>query len=44
MSLGDPGAVAGIEAAVVTVVFAAAERKDVLTVPVAALVALAEGG
>ena len=34
----------GIEAAVVTMVFTAAERKDVLTVPVAALVALAEGG
>jgi membrane fusion protein, multidrug efflux system len=44
VSLGDPRAAAGIEAAVVTVVFTAAERKDVLTVPVAALVALAEGG
>jgi peptidoglycan hydrolase-like protein with peptidoglycan-binding domain len=44
VSLGDPKAAAGIEAAVVTVVFTAAERKDVLTVPVAALVALAEGG
>jgi multidrug efflux system membrane fusion protein len=43
-SLRDPTAAAGIEAAVVTVVFSAAERKDVLTVPVAALVALAEGG
>jgi peptidoglycan hydrolase-like protein with peptidoglycan-binding domain len=44
VSLGDPAAAAGIEAAVVTVVFTAAERKNVLTVPVAALVALAEGG
>jgi peptidoglycan hydrolase-like protein with peptidoglycan-binding domain len=44
ISLADPAAAAGIEAAVVTVVFTAAERKDVLTVPVAALVALAEGG
>jgi membrane fusion protein, multidrug efflux system len=44
VSLGDPRAVAGIEAAVVNVVFTASERKDVLTVPVAALVALAEGG
>jgi multidrug efflux system membrane fusion protein len=44
VSLNDPAAAAGIEAAVVTVVFTAAERKDVLTVPVAALVALAEGG
>lgn len=44
VSLGDPAAAAGIEAAVVNVVFTAAERKNVLTVPVAALVALAEGG
>ncbi|MFC6022994.1 peptidoglycan-binding protein [Plantactinospora solaniradicis] len=44
VSLGDPTAAAGIEAASVTVVFTAAEREDVLTVPVAALVALAEGG
>ncbi|MET7401632.1 efflux RND transporter periplasmic adaptor subunit, partial [Dactylosporangium sp. NPDC005572] len=42
--LADPAAVAGLEAAVVTVVFTAAERRDVLTVPVAALVALADGG
>ncbi len=42
--LGGSKAAAGIEAAVVTVVFRAAEREDVLTVPVAALVALAEGG
>lgn len=44
IALNDPAAVAGIEAAVVKVVFTSAERKDVLTVPVAALVALAEGG
>jgi peptidoglycan hydrolase-like protein with peptidoglycan-binding domain len=44
VSLNDPAAAAGIEVAVVTVVFTAGERKDVLTVPVAALVALAEGG
>lgn len=44
VSLADPSSAAGIEAAVVTVVFTAAEHKDVLTVPVAALVALAEGG
>jgi peptidoglycan hydrolase-like protein with peptidoglycan-binding domain len=44
ISLADPMAAAGIEAAVVTVVFTAGEHKDVLTVPIAALVALAEGG
>jgi peptidoglycan hydrolase-like protein with peptidoglycan-binding domain len=44
ISLDDPSAAAGIGAAVVTVVFTAGERKDVLTVPIAALVALAEGG
>jgi multidrug efflux pump subunit AcrA (membrane-fusion protein) len=44
VSLNDPAAATGIEAAVVKVVFTAAERKDVLTVPIAALVALAEGG
>jgi multidrug efflux system membrane fusion protein len=44
VSLGDPTAAAGVEAAVVTVVFTADERRDVLTVPVGALVALAEGG
>jgi membrane fusion protein, multidrug efflux system len=44
VSLNDPNAAAGIEAAAVTVVFTAEEHKDVLTVPVAALVALAEGG
>jgi multidrug efflux system membrane fusion protein len=44
VSLGDPTAAAGVEAAVVTVIFTADERTDVLTVPVGALVALAEGG
>jgi peptidoglycan hydrolase-like protein with peptidoglycan-binding domain len=44
VSLNDPTAAAGIQAAVVTVVFTAGKRENVLTVPVAALVALAEGG
>jgi multidrug efflux system membrane fusion protein len=44
ISLGDPAAAAGVEVAVVTVVFTATEREGVLSVPVAALVALAEGG
>jgi len=44
ISLADPTSAAGVEAAVVTVVFTAGEHKDVLTVPIAALVALAEGG
>ena len=44
ISLGDPTAGVGVEAAVVTVVFTADERKDVLSVPIAALVALSEGG
>jgi multidrug efflux pump subunit AcrA (membrane-fusion protein) len=44
VSLDDPDATAGIEVAVVTVVFVAAQRPNVLTVPVAALVALAQGG
>jgi peptidoglycan hydrolase-like protein with peptidoglycan-binding domain len=44
VALADPSAAAGIEAAVVNVVFTAAQRDHVLTVPVAALVALAEGG
>jgi peptidoglycan hydrolase-like protein with peptidoglycan-binding domain len=42
--LTDDRAAAGIEAAFVSVVFTAGERKDVLGVPVQALVALAEGG
>jgi peptidoglycan hydrolase-like protein with peptidoglycan-binding domain len=44
VSLSDPTAADGVEAAFVTVVFTAEERKHVLTVPIAALVALAEGG
>jgi multidrug efflux pump subunit AcrA (membrane-fusion protein) len=44
VALTDPAAAAGISAAVVDVEFTAADRPDVLTVPVAALVALAEGG
>lgn len=44
VSLKDPQAGAGLDVASVDVVFTAAEHKDVLTVPVAALVALAEGG
>ena len=44
VSLEDPGAAEGIGAAVVTVVFTAAQRDNVLSVPVAALVALAGGG
>jgi hypothetical protein len=44
ISLDDPAAAAGIEAAAVTVVFTASQRDNVLTVPIAALVALSEGG
>lgn len=44
VSLDDQTAAEGIEAAMVTVVFTSAELEGVLTVPVAALVALAEGG
>ncbi|MEV4619565.1 peptidoglycan-binding protein [Asanoa sp. NPDC049573] len=44
VSLADPAAAAGIEAAVVNVTFTAGQREHVLSVPVAALVALAEGG
>jgi peptidoglycan hydrolase-like protein with peptidoglycan-binding domain len=44
VSLSDPNAGAGLQQASVDVIFKASERKDVLTVPVAALVALAEGG
>ena len=42
--LADQQAVAGFDQAAVDVVFTAAQRPDVLTVPVAALVALREGG
>jgi peptidoglycan hydrolase-like protein with peptidoglycan-binding domain len=44
VSLRDSTAVAEIEVALVKVVFTATEHKDILTVPIAALVALAEGG
>lgn len=44
IALNDLSAAAGIEAATISVVFTAAERRNVLTVPIAALVALAEGG
>jgi peptidoglycan hydrolase-like protein with peptidoglycan-binding domain len=44
VSMADPNAGAGYDTASVQVTFTAAERKDVLTVPVAALVALSEGG
>lgn len=44
VSLADPKIADGLDAASVDVVFTAAEHKDVLTVPIAALVALAEGG
>jgi membrane fusion protein, multidrug efflux system len=44
ISFRDPAAAAGIETASVTVVFTAAQHANVLTVPIAALVALAEGG
>lgn len=44
VSVDKPAALAGYDQASVAVEFTAAERKDVLTVPVAALLALAEGG
>jgi peptidoglycan hydrolase-like protein with peptidoglycan-binding domain len=44
VSLADPRAGAGLDVAAVEVTFTAAQHADVLTVPVAALVALAEGG
>ncbi|SIS01172.1 peptidoglycan-binding protein [Micromonospora avicenniae] len=44
VSVADPAKLAGYDQASVKVTFTAAERPDVLTVPVAALLALAEGG
>jgi peptidoglycan hydrolase-like protein with peptidoglycan-binding domain len=44
VTIGFTGAPKGLDQAAVTVAFTASERKDVLTVPVAALLALAEGG
>lgn len=44
VSVDDPKALTGFDEASVDVAFTAAERADVLTVPVAALLALAEGG
>lgn len=44
MTVADPKALTGFEQASAKVAFTAAERPDVLTVPVAALLALAEGG
>ncbi|HEY0002898.1 MAG TPA: peptidoglycan-binding protein [Actinoplanes sp.] len=44
VTIGFRGAPTGLDEAAVTVAFTASERKDVLTVPVAALLALAEGG
>jgi peptidoglycan hydrolase-like protein with peptidoglycan-binding domain len=44
VTIGFSGAPKGINEASVTVGFTASQRKDVLTVPVAALLALAEGG
>ncbi|MEV0807266.1 peptidoglycan-binding protein [Micromonospora sp. NPDC050200] len=44
VTVDDEKAVAGLDQASMVVGFTASERKDVLTVPVAALLALAEGG
>ncbi|MFE9201968.1 efflux RND transporter periplasmic adaptor subunit [Micromonospora sp. NPDC007230] len=44
VTVADPKALTGFEQASAKVGFTAAERRDVLTVPVAALLALAEGG
>ncbi|MEH0985973.1 peptidoglycan-binding protein [Micromonospora sp. CPCC 205556] len=44
VTVGDPKALAGFDHASARVTFTAAEREGVLTVPVTALLALAEGG
>jgi peptidoglycan hydrolase-like protein with peptidoglycan-binding domain len=44
VTIGFSGAAAGLDEASVAVYFTSSERKNVLTVPVAALLALAEGG
>ncbi|WP_309244468.1 peptidoglycan-binding protein [Micromonospora parastrephiae] len=44
VAVADPKALAGFDQASADVTFTASERRDVLTVPVAALLALAEGG
>ncbi|HEX2771284.1 MAG TPA: peptidoglycan-binding protein [Micromonosporaceae bacterium] len=44
IALADASAVSGLDQASVEVSFTASERKNVLTVPVAALLALSEGG
>ncbi|MGI5212871.1 efflux RND transporter periplasmic adaptor subunit [Plantactinospora sp. CA-290183] len=44
VAVADPKALDGFDQASAEVAFTAAEREDVLTVPVAALLALAEGG
>ena len=44
ISVADQKAIAGLDRGTLTVRYAAREKRDVLTVPVAALLALAEGG